>query len=1070
MGEKATLWVSPPRILRGVSDALRRLARPVRDVDGCDDSRWTPTTGNLDMFMERRLWLDVLNPYILGVQAILTALLLQAVAGGFDFVVDLVVDPGAATASGARASRAVHPDFAELSHRYRFVDGAVLLALILLVLHVCVRAKRDASTASRAVRAWRLSLCAVTAVLVGYQRAVLHFAERSAATRALASAVESESTPSLLRLLARLLLEDARQLADGAAPQGAAGFFLLALSYNAELHASSAQGMASVFVAAAAFSVWIVARCASYGPSGQLRLMLATTAASVGTALSLKGKHDAAFAKYERRRYLSDDLSQLVEVRNDTKKFMAFLFHEIRAPLSVVSLGIPVLRDQISPARDDEGPAERDEREFAAETADLMGRSMDVVQRVMGDVLDLMNSAEVGQGSLEPRWTNLIALVENAVRGSEPMFERGGAVLRHRALAAGSEGHRLASGAMFVDPSRVRRALDAVLASASGVTHPGGATTVTVQARPMHAVPQSGSPAAQAAAELPELGREWVLVDIRLETVQAETRGEMEPEPEGEGDGDGERDGDGRAARGDGITTADELLRMLREPLHRVAGGATRGDAFMGGTDAGANARVFAPAAAALDLHVARMMAELHGGKILVRDLQSSLPGDPRTRDGTRGTVLIIRIPALTRPMDERLVDGARGAGTAPAAAGPWENPFLPQNAPNSPAAALFASSLPRSLPGSRRPTAGNLPALDVGAFTPARPAAARERPFRQSTRDLLQCTAKRLEIRRECRAEADAESERDGAPTEEATAAEDEDEETARRRTLSRFVADANNASRVGPGAFIPSAQREGNNRFDRYARESRRAGGSDGGGDGDEDGGSPSTHERESPNSGERDLSASGGSKRARVDGDGDGDGGGNRDRDRYRYRDGSPSANESGDRPRVLVVEDSAPTRKMLVNLVRQLGIDAWEASNGLEALRACAEVTSTPGGSAATPFDAILMDKEMPVMDGHQATEQLRRMGVESPIVGITANVLRVDREAFMAKGLSAYVTKPVRRQDLVQTLQSFGLCGCDPFRATDRTARAEPPKRPKPANERREDPPVARRTRAATRRR
>ena len=1054
MGEKATLWGSPPRIPRGVSDALRRLVRPVRDVDGWDGSRWTPTACNLDMFIERRLWLDVLNLKVFGVQAILTALVMQTVAGVFDFV----VHPGAGTASGARASRAVHSDIAELSHRYRFVDGAVLLALVLLVLHVCVRAKRDASTVSRAVRAWRFSLCAVTAVLVGYQRAVLHLAERSAATEALAYAVETESAPSLLRLFAQPLLEDARRLADGVAPPRAAGFFLLALSYNAELHASSAQGIASVFVAAAAFSAWIIARCASYGPAGQLRLAAAAAAASVGTALHLKGKHDAAFAEYERRRNLSDDLSQLAGVKNDTKNFMAFLFHEIRAPLSVVSLGVPVLRDQISSARRDEDPAERDEREFAAETADLMGRSMDVVQRVMRDTLDLMNSAEVGQGSLEPRWTNLIALVENAVRGSEPMFERGGAVLRHRALAAGSEGHRLASGAMFVDPSRVRRALDAVLASASGVTHPKGTTTVTVHARPMRAAPQQGSPALRAAAALPELGREWVLVDIRIEAVQADL------EVEGEGDGDG------RAARGDGTTTADELLRMLREPLHRVAGGATRGDAFMGETNAGANARVFAPAAAALDLHVARMMAELHGGKILVRDLQSSLPGDFRTRDGTRSTVLIVRIPALTRPMDERLVDGARGAGTAPAAAGPWENPFLPQNAPNSPAAARVASSLPRSLPVSRRRIAGNSPALDVDASNSARPIAERADVFRQTTRDLLQSTAARLEIRRESRAEADTESERDGAPTEEATAAEDEDEETGRRR----FVAAANNASRLGPGAFIPSAQREGNNRFDRYDRESQRGRGSDGGGDGDENEGSPSTRERESPGSDARDLSAGGGSKRARVDeegdGDGDGDRGGNRDRRRRRDRESSLSADESGDRPRMLVVEDSAPTRKMLVNLLRQLGIDAWEASNGLEALRACAEVTSKPGGSAATPFDAIFMDKEMPVMDGHQATEQLRRMGVQSPIVGITANVLRVDREAFMAKGLSAYVPKPVRRQDLVQTLQSFGLCGCDPFRATDRTARAEPPKRPKPENERREDPPVARRTRSATRRR
>ena len=124
--------------------------------------------------------------------------------------------------------------------------------MVLLVLHVFVRAKRDASTVSRAVRAWRFSLCAVTAVLVGYQRAVLHLAERSAATEALAYAVETESAPSLLRLFAQPLLEDARRLADGVAPPRAAGFFLLALSYNAELHASSAQGIASVFVAAAA--------------------------------------------------------------------------------------------------------------------------------------------------------------------------------------------------------------------------------------------------------------------------------------------------------------------------------------------------------------------------------------------------------------------------------------------------------------------------------------------------------------------------------------------------------------------------------------------------------------------------------------------------------------------------------------------------------------------------------------------------------------------------------------------------------------------------------------------------
>ena len=83
-----------------------------------------------------------------------------------------------------------------------------------------------------------------------------------------------------------------------------------------------------------------------------------------------------------------------------------------------------------------------------------------------------------------------------------------------------------------------------------------------------------------------------------------------------------------------------------------------------------------------------------------------------------------------------------------------------------------------------------------------------------------------------------------------------------------------------------------------------------------------------------------------------------------------------------------------------------------------------------------------------MDGHEATLELRRMGVTCPIVGVTANVLNEDREAFMSKGLTDFLKKPVSREQMVQVLQRHGLCGCDPFRATDRTARLSNPKKQK----------------------
>ncbi len=74
-------------------------------------------------------------------------------------------------------------------------------------------------------------------------------------------------------------------------------------------------------------------------------------------------------------------------------------------------------------------------------------------------------------------------------------------------------------------------------------------------------------------------------------------------------------------------------------------------------------------------------------------------------------------------------------------------------------------------------------------------------------------------------------------------------------------------------------------------------------------------------------------------------------------------------------------------------------------------------------AAQPRRAL---QEMPDCDGHECASRLRSRGVLCPIVGVTGNVLDVDRSAFLAAGASAVVTKPVRMGELEAVLEALGL--------------------------------------------
>jgi two-component system chemotaxis response regulator CheY len=111
--------------------------------------------------------------------------------------------------------------------------------------------------------------------------------------------------------------------------------------------------------------------------------------------------------------------------------------------------------------------------------------------------------------------------------------------------------------------------------------------------------------------------------------------------------------------------------------------------------------------------------------------------------------------------------------------------------------------------------------------------------------------------------------------------------------------------------------------------------------------------------------------------------------------------------------LVIEDSTTMRQLLTLALRRIpGLSFVEATNGAEALQLLGE----------SSFDLILLDLNMPVMDGFGFLERLAERGeTRPPIIVITTESGTVDRERAKSLGVVAYVTKPVRGHDLAATV-------------------------------------------------
>lgn len=113
-------------------------------------------------------------------------------------------------------------------------------------------------------------------------------------------------------------------------------------------------------------------------------------------------------------------------------------------------------------------------------------------------------------------------------------------------------------------------------------------------------------------------------------------------------------------------------------------------------------------------------------------------------------------------------------------------------------------------------------------------------------------------------------------------------------------------------------------------------------------------------------------------------------------------------------ILVVEDSEDNQMLVRLLLSRQGIGADFANNGQEG------VDQAMGGQ----YDAILMDMQMPVMDGYQATRELRRLGFKRPIIALTAHAMKEDRERCLSAGCDDYLTKPIDSARLRDTLARY----------------------------------------------
>jgi len=118
------------------------------------------------------------------------------------------------------------------------------------------------------------------------------------------------------------------------------------------------------------------------------------------------------------------------------------------------------------------------------------------------------------------------------------------------------------------------------------------------------------------------------------------------------------------------------------------------------------------------------------------------------------------------------------------------------------------------------------------------------------------------------------------------------------------------------------------------------------------------------------------------------------------------------------RILVADDSKVSRQLALNLLKDLHHEVVVAATGQQAVKAVQEQR----------FDLVLMDMQMPELDGVEATAKIRdhekTAGSHVPIIAVTGEWNKEDRERYLAAGMDDYISKPIEPKELLRVLKKF----------------------------------------------